>query len=323
MGSQRQHYLAAGVLGKFSTEQRAAPTRDRKVWVLRRNGLLHLQAASSVAFENDLYSTGDLQLWHGTAGIKGSGSRDSVVERHWSGFDGRINAALEEMLAHGPGQYRADPWVHVASYIATLFARSPDFHHLFRARFADPDGLASYLTPAHINMTRTLEYQRVAAAVLRARWAILRSDAYPLIINDRGMTAMFNPRWGTYGYVVQLRPNIAMALGQGPYRKALTWVNDAWRIDLPTEHLDVQGASSLNDVTWQQCRREAYSGSEGELQRVRRIPPPPPGHPDPFEGAQLLGLTGRQRMEDDALILRLLGGIKPPPDPTNPPVLAA
>jgi hypothetical protein len=249
------------------------------------------------------------------------------IDSYWNYAENSIESSLNRMLVDGPGLYRANPWASVAWYLSSLFARSPDFHRQFRGRFGrwDESFTNEVVTYEGTNALRVLENQRVMAAIIRANWTVLTADSTPLILNDRGMTAMWDARDQTTGYVFPLRPTLAMALKRGPSKKAIIWVDNAWRIDIPSAHLNSAQASSLNISSWQQSRREVYSGDRTELDTLRDIAPisiQDMDKPDPFESAHLLGSDTRQRMADEMLGLKVVSGLEPPVDPSRPPIFA-
>jgi hypothetical protein len=150
----RQHYLPAAVIGRFAPGpgRPLTPSRNRKVWVLRRNGTITQQAATTVAYQNNLYTTGEHNL-----------NMDALL----SYYEQNANPAIDALHAEYPGPYRLDTWMQVATYIATVFARTPDFPaQLWRRLGHTPgDGLDHILTRHAANGIRLLEYFRVSAAI--------------------------------------------------------------------------------------------------------------------------------------------------------------
>jgi Protein of unknown function (DUF4238) len=327
MAGARQHFLPAAAIGRFSSETETDAYRDRPVWVRRRDGTVRRQAASTLAFQRNLYSIGTLQMWGMDKRLGADPDAKWDMDSYWTYAENSIGCSLDQMLADGPGLYQANPWCAVAWYLSSLFARSPDFHRQLRQRFDhwDESFRDKYVTYEGTNALRIMENQRVMPAIVRANWTVLIADSTPLILNDRGMTAMWDPRDQTTGYVFPLKPSLAMALKRGPHKKLITWVDSAWRIDIPTARLDSAQARSLNASSWRQSRREVYSGDTAELDFLRDITPIPvedQGKRDPFGYAALLGLTTKQRRAEEALGLNVVAGLKPPVDPARPQVFA-
>jgi hypothetical protein len=302
---RRQHYLPAAIIGRFGSGAALIPARERRVWVLRRNGTTALQAATSVAYQNNLYAS----------------DPDFNIDDLWFYQEQNFNPAIDVVLQEFPGPYRIDTWAHVATYISSNFARSPDFPEQHRRRLGHN---FSNNLGERTSVIRFLETFRVSAAVARANWTILRSPAHPLVLNDRGGTAMYDPTRNTNGYVIPLRRNLAAMLSRGPYDKPILWLNGTWRIYLSAGILSAEQARSLNAATWAQCRREVYAGTRDELDQLKQHPPPAPESvlAETFDGATLLGLNRSQRMEGETLLQQiLLQGIPAPTDPSRPPVL--
>ena len=308
--SPRQHYLPAAVIGRFASGPTLTAARDRRVWVLRRNGTIAMHAAASLAYQNNLYDAG----------------ADFNIDNLWVHYEQNVNPAIDALLWQFPGPYQIDSWAHVATYIASNFARTPDFPAQLNRRFGHTPGgvLDHILTRENANRVRFLENFRVSAAVARAHWRILHSPTHPLILNDRGATAMYDPRRKALGYVIPLRPNLAAMLSRGPYDKPILWLDGTWRIDLADGILGDDQAHSLNIATWAQCRREVYASTGDELRQLKQHRPSVdfPAIADAFDGAGHLGLSHSQRMESETLLQQiLLEGIPAPADPTRSPLL--
>ncbi|HEY5214875.1 MAG TPA: hypothetical protein VIJ38_17820, partial [Acidobacteriaceae bacterium] len=222
------------------------PTRERRVWVLRRNGTTALQAATSVAYQNNLYA----------------GDEDFNIDDLWFYHEHNFNPAIDAIFQEFPGPYQIDSWANVATYIASNFARSPDFPDQHRRRLGRNFSNSS---TERTGLIRFLETFRVSGAVARAHWSMLQSPDYPLILNDRGGTAMYDPSRNANGYVIPLRRNLAAMLSRGPYDKPILWLDGTWRIYLPARILSGEDTRTLNAATWAQCRREVYAGSRDEL----------------------------------------------------------
>ncbi len=325
MSGPRQHFLPAAVIGRFAPGPESTSARDRKIWVLRRNGTITRQSATTVAYQNNLYDADDMLL----AGGGRSGKLMAVpldIDGYWASSEERANPATDALLKNTRGPYPAESWIHLAQYIASIFARSPDFPADHNSRLGHTPGgpLDKFLTKENVNAVRILENMRVSAAVARARWTILLSPSHPLIMNDRGATALYHIHNDSYGYAVPLRPHLAVALERGPWDKPIVWVDNAWRIDIPTYTLDSVEARNLNEATWPQCRREVYAGHEPELRRLKQHTPAPPPDaisPDAFSYARLLGLSPSLRRDSENLLQHLSAGIPPLVDPTRPPIL--
>ena len=319
MSGPRQHFLPAAVIGRFAPGQDSTPARDRKIWVLRRNGTITRQSAATVAYQNNLYDAGDVLL----SAVGRGGKLVAVpldIDGYWATSEERANPATDALLANTPGPYSAQRWIHLAEYIASIFARSPDFPAEHNRRLDHTPGgpLDEFLTKENVNAVRILENLRVSAAVARARWTILLSPSHPLIMNDRGATALYHIHNDSYGYAIPLRPHLAVALERGPWDKPIIWTGDEWHIDIPTYTLSPAQAQNLNEATWPQCRREIYASHEAELQRLRRHTPAPPLNTipaDTFDYARLLGLSPSERRDSENLLQHLSAWH---PTPTRP-----
>lgn len=113
-----------------------------------------------------------------------------------------------------------------------------------------------------------------------------------------------------------LRRNFGIILGRAPYEKQLRWNNDAWHIEIELLRIGKSTVDRLNKMMWHAAREEIYGRSAELLLHVKQAAQ---GMPEiaadiatRYEGAQFLGLTAHERMKDELLLLRLLGGIKKP-----------
>ena len=196
----------------------------------------------------------------------------------------QLKQAINELASAKDSVFSLDAWVKVSFYIASLFNPSEE------------------------------DRPKVEAAVLRARWSIIVCDNAKLVLNDRGMAAMHNPHWNSYGYVFPLRPDLGLMLGRGPFNKPVIWINDRWHIIIPELHLNSKQIKSLNLAACQQSKSEIYASKRAILEDLSKHfgSEEQKESPDIFENASLLGLSEKKRKEDQKLMQKLLEGYNEP-----------
>jgi hypothetical protein len=222
------------------------------------------------------------------------------------------------------GWIDADQWIHVANFVASLFARAPDHRDQMRQRLGQLYNLARKGGPSEF--TRVLEIQRMTAGVLRADWRFVWSPTMPLITNDRAMGLSGDHEAGTIRYFVPLGKHFAALIGGRREQKRIRWKNSRWEIEVPLDLISADQARRFNLAMWSICRKEAYGPNRPTMDSLQHEaglnPEPPPNELLlPFAGGGYLGSTSSDLRNDEMLIYQLIGGIKKPEDPTNPPVL--
>jgi hypothetical protein len=232
------------------------------------------------------------------------------MDRYFSRLEQMSLAPVDELEQGSSGDISALAWARVAAYITSQFVRNPDLEDDIQ------DMIARGVAPDRILAGNPLDFQRVGAAVYRARWEFIRTSK-DLLLNDRGITAVSSPDWkDEWGYIVPLRKRLAARIGGGPYEKRLTWNGTEWRIDIPIVSVGDQQIDVLNDWTWASAANELYGSSltllaetEARATKMRAALPDLPKH---LRGAGMLTLPDQQRRDDEMLISWLPGGIQPP-----------
>lgn len=289
--AKRRHYLPAGHIGYFSPFASPASLRERLVCVLvKAQNRTYWSKAANVGFARGIYGFGKYWDW----------------DSYFSGAEAFLHKPVDNLIASGPNSFKVEDWARLAWYITTLIARGPDLEYridqMVRKTGSDP----RQISPGYV-----LNAQRIGSAVVRARWEFVWSLDYPFVLGDRGVTGIAYTRWQQYAYFVPLRPTFGVILGAGRRPKPIRWNGSEWLIEV--EHCGIR-AEELNRWTWQASRVQTYGPSEEQLRKL-------PGDPQAdeirniaqaYEGAALLEGSLRERMEDELLLLKLLGGLGPP-----------
>jgi len=308
----KRHFVPAALIGRFSSET-SLPIRNRKVCVLRR-GIPHTfqRAAGNVACKRNLYADSKFDL-----------------DGHVSAPEKKVWAALAHLDPRADGTCHADSWITVAWFVATLFARSPDFRDDMDARISAMFGetpLIKEVISSQNEMIRVIELQRLSGAVLRARWELVVSLEQSFITNDLGMSFLWHSGWNSGAYLVPLDRRHAVIVGGGRFGKLINWTDDQWRIEIPQAIVDVPKVNSFNWASWAIARNEAYGPTIEMMDAIRAVAGDSPDQPDlnfmrDFRAGRFLGSSSSERREDEMLLYQVIGGIRKPSDPASPDIL--
>jgi hypothetical protein len=186
MSGASQHYIPAGFLGRFSPDDDGR-LRERAVWVLH-SGESHAQLSSPerVGCEDNLYQLFGQQTV-GKASL-------SVVDDVWSGYERRLGPALDELSKPGQKTISANTWLRIlVPFVTSLFVRGAEFGARFATRMERMGVSTFFSDPKHrsdnTNMARMIEFQRLLAPVMAARWVVMHTTSdHPVITNELGFT---------------------------------------------------------------------------------------------------------------------------------------
>ena len=299
----RRHYAPAAYLGHFSEAPNLADLGRSKIAVHR--------FAPPANFES---AAGNVQLFrrlHRDTRPKLAGAADhedpSGLEVHALRPVDRLRGSLSNDLP-------ADEWAKVAAFIASLFGLCRSLDAALNKR---PQDMRVPRDLADVDYSRNT--QREVSAVLQARWEFLRTPK-DLILNDRGVSAVQFRDWGRSGYFIPLRKDFGVRITRGPYPKQITWNGSDWRIAIPVAALSEEQTDDLNRWTWCRAAFELYGSSLRLLAEVEGRARPMIGAPVDFYDIMVAGILGdsdQRRLEDQALLFRLLGEIDPPENPAD------
>lgn len=297
---KKRHYLPASSIGYFSASSSPAQLRQRIIWVLRKESETSYQTkAENVGFGKQIYGYGKGKFMD--------------FDDYFKDAEKYINQPVERIMSSDNSWTYANEWLKLAWYISIQITRNPDLEREVEAIMKEKKYNASKTSVGY-----PLNAQRTSSAILRAKWAFLWSNDKDFILGDRGVTGTYFPDWKTNGYFVPLRKNFGVMLGPAPYKKQIKWFDNYWHIDIPAYTSTPSFTDKINSITWHASREEVYGSSREQLIDARvsssSVPTSIQSIAPKYESAQLLGLSPKQRMDDEGVLIRMLGGIKEPED---------
>lgn len=295
----RQHFLPAAFLGGFSADT-CGPSRERILWVARRDGGVYREKAENVAYQRDLYTLKTSPY---------AGSDPLSVDRHLSAPEPKLGAAIEALYALRDGWLPADAWQVMVSFITSLFVRGPEFKKRFEGRMVP--AITEFVHADNTTMARVIEQQRLFAPVMYAGWIALRPLGHTIITNDLGYLPTFDIGASRCGYCVPLRSDILVGLFARPVGQTMAWRNGAWAVDIPVRPLAAAGVQDLNRHVACNALNEVYGDTRDVVEQARiGFADEPPQH---GWGPGLLVPSGQALREHELDYMRMLGAIASPP----------
>jgi hypothetical protein len=295
---RRRHYLPAHLIGSFSADEETLPKRNRPIYVLRHStDQPRSDFARNVGLKTGIYGYGKGPMF----------DHDSMFRSSEKG-SGR---AVDSLAAARPGELVAKDWVQLADYITSQITRGPDAEFELEKNI-QKDGL----DPARISMGYPMNYMRISSAVIRAEWEFVRCAEDTFILGDRGIAGFYDSDRKSYGYFVPLRKNFGVRLYKAPFEKLLDWRDGEWYINIPVQTITQTQADALNRLTYLSSRSEVYGPDADQLLQIREecidMPEQAKTIAQNYDGAQYLGLSIQERMDDEMLLNSLRAGIVPP-----------
>lgn len=210
MSGALHHYLPAGFLGRFSTDT-TGPLRERSLYVMMQNrDGAAATTAEAIGYEKDLYTL------YGVF----SNQTPSAVDDVWASYEQRLGPALDELAKSGQKTISANTWLRVlVPFVAGLFVRGPEFGKRYEERSVpksmyDNNG---FVTPEwrndNTNNARLIEFQRLLAPVMAARWVVMHTkDSHSVITNELGFTIFQPPDGSEPGIAIPIGPNAILGI---------------------------------------------------------------------------------------------------------------
>jgi hypothetical protein len=208
MRGPSHHYLPASFLGRYSAVT-TGPLRERSLFALKSNGQLEVVTADNIGCSPNLY------LLQGSQKIN-----PSTVDDIWAQYESDLGSAISELCNPGQTTISAKAWLRVlVPFVTGLFVRGPEFSARYEARpgikgvyehagFAD-DAWRSDNT----NMSRLIEFQRLLAPVMAARWVVMHAKGDgPVITNELGYAAFKPPDDDHIGIAIPLDQKTILGL---------------------------------------------------------------------------------------------------------------
>lgn len=234
----KDHYVPAALIGRFSTETTLL-ARSRKIYVARATKVF-LARAADVGFVRDLYT------------LDPTGPAAPDVDRIVSGYEKELPVALD--LLEQSRRVPLKVWLRtLVPWVTSVFVRGTDFVPRFAERLISRGLGAELNTPDSANLARALEFQRLLAPVMAARWMVLhRTKGEPFTINDRGLTRMGHPLTGELGWALPLSHSSVLGILPKVTRTVAHYRSGSWWANV--DHGPVpgpSGSSGLNEAVAQ------------------------------------------------------------------------
>ncbi len=166
--------------------------------------------AESIGYEKDLYTL------YGAV----NNQAPSAVDDVWALYEQRLGPALDELAKPGQKTISANTWLRVlVPFVAGLFIRGPEFGKRYEARpvLKSVYGSAGFATPEwcsdNTNNSRLIEFQRLLAPVMAARWVVMHTKgSHPVITNELGYTIFQPPDGSDPGIAIPIGPNAILGI---------------------------------------------------------------------------------------------------------------
>jgi hypothetical protein len=141
----------------------------------------------------------------------------------WTKYEQRLARALDELSATrqgtttGPKTISAKTWLRVlVPFVTSLFVRGEEFSARYEERMARMGVAEFFSDPQHrsdnTNMARMIEFQRLLAPVMSARWVVMHTSSdHPVITNELGFT-LSSSRDGSQAIVIPVGQDAILAL---------------------------------------------------------------------------------------------------------------
>jgi hypothetical protein len=191
--------------------------------------------AAKVGFENDLYAVTSPVVWRPPADTRTSSIDDLV-----SGYEPDLPAALDVL---DTGRVPSlTTWLRVlVPYVAGLFIRGPEF----KARFESRPVVAAVdvIYPDNTAGARLIEFERLLAPVMCARWIVLsNAGQVDFIINDLGLTPTKDLSNDQIGFAIPISRRSVLGVFPRKVGCVATYAEGAWSPSISF------GTVSSNDV---------------------------------------------------------------------------
>ena len=257
-----QHFIPASLIGQFSLDT-AAHARRRSLWVARRGGHVFRTTAERVGGVHDLYT------------LQEPGNQNPyLIDQQWASAESKLLPALTE-LVHSRGRIKADTFVNLVSFVTSLFVRGLDFTDRFEERMTRKlgEGWKAITGPDNSKFARVFERQRLYYPIMASEWVVLHNvSRVPIVTNDLGYVAHFNPLMGHYGYAVPVNLSTVLVLLRSHTHLRVCWDGSEWwttgiqHCDVGAEHVE-----ALNKVMAESCLHEVYGPREPAIRHLERF----------------------------------------------------
>lgn len=174
----KDHYIPASLIGRFSDDQ-SEKSRERMVYVRRKNTKKHPAKARNIGFRNNLYDV-SREIY--------SLSEGRAVDNAWRDYEDGLTLALEALTYK---KLTARQWVSiVVPFVGASCVRDPSYKERSESRKWVNSEFASIfknsLDDTSLNLNRVAEMNRFVARAIASDWSIRETDG-DLVTSDVGV----------------------------------------------------------------------------------------------------------------------------------------
>lgn len=221
------HFIPAGLIGRFSTET-AANTRDRRVFVFRRGWAAPRSLrAEKVGGVNNLYDApGD------------------PIDAIWKGYESELSFGLDG-LRDRSAMPLARWLTPLVTHITAMYVRGKEFDRRYHDRLSGRGVHSDFI---QTKSARAIEYHKLLAPVMAARWVVMHfSHRSSLINNDLGFSRTLDSVTGEVGWAFPFDDRTLVGIFPRSGRAVATWRGDGWYANI--QHVDGSDhdATALNE----------------------------------------------------------------------------
>lgn len=218
--------------------------------------------AENVGFQHSLYATDNHGVWTQQPVPR------TTVDPFVNGYEAELPAALDALEGStGPSW---EQWLRaLVPYIASLFVRGRDFTSEFRQRPLLQAVGDEFNTDSNANSARILEFNRLLAPVMCARWVVLRRmGGESFVLNDRGFVVTTDPRSGDVGWACPIGPDTMIGIFPEEVTPLVIRVNGIWFPALERVNLDAAESARFNDAMARTASSEVFGRDKAVIDRL-------------------------------------------------------
>jgi hypothetical protein len=255
MAGTAQHFLPATYLAGFSSDATVPRRKRRLTQGDKITGKSHTATVDRLAVINNFYT---LRESYQTG--------PSAIDDSWGAYEARLAACIKSLVA---GTINGIDWAGVlVPFVASLFARGPDFDARLNARAAQfgVSSLELKLSADNTTLARAMEIQRLLAPILAAKWIVSRSPEQNAFITTDLAFGIFQDPDDQVGIAIPLDGQHVLQLLPRRYGEvAIAGQNKKWYPRIEHRTLEVGNYRQQNQVLASTARRFIFGRSVSEI----------------------------------------------------------